>query len=133
MDTRASSLTYTYDFPPDSLSSAVRTHVICMPPLQPADRTPFGNTHLLITSLLCSLLFPDRCPCSNAHTSRPADSHIIRYGTLTDSNGIQLKKQRLMHKTNSNIHNQINLTHLQPFSAADRQLMFKISNVFLLY
>lgn len=38
-----------------------------------------------------------------------------------------------MHKTTSNIHKQINLTYLHPFSLADRKLMSNITSSLCLF
>lgn len=67
--------THLWWFPPRLLVCHSWTRVICMPPLQHADRTAFGNTHLLITCLLRSLLFPGRCPCVRMDGQRRTLTH----------------------------------------------------------
>lgn len=98
--------THLWWFPSRLLVLHSWTHVICMPPLQHTDRTAFGNTHLLITSLLCSLLFPDRCPL-HTHThkeTRTVTHNSILYTRIFKYNRI---KTNLIHKpTCSNKHKQ---------------------------
>lgn len=79
-------------FPPRLLVLHSRTHVICMPPLRRTDRTAFGNSHLLITSSLCSLLFPDRCPATHTHTRIHArkGTHRLTHNSILYTNILKI-------------------------------------------